>query len=231
VQLTVTRSGPSTASNSVIYSYILSVHLPNSDSLAAATFYGTLYSPFSTTIYNCSNVFVYTAMGSSQAISITNLSVTGKALNYFGEIEMLVTFSKSRTIFLRTSTLEISLSAINTRSISTCTLLEAQNLFSYESKLTNRIILSTKSDIANFASTYTIRCSNVILSSNNPSLQIFWIEAGSILQQSPVVTTTLSLPSSNSALALVSNKNYNSLGYSSEVQFSISLNVQTITTI
>jgi hypothetical protein len=72
------------------------------------------------------------------------------------------------------------------------------------------------------STTYLIECRNLIVQQNSISISVQWIDGANILQNS-ATSYTLSLPAAGPILGSLISKSFNTLGYDSQLTFSLAL--------
>lgn len=110
------------------YYYTVDVKLPQADSLGNAVTYGTVYSPFSSTIASCSYTFnLINSAATNQPIIINNISATAVALSYLADLSFNIKFSIARPDIISSSEIDIQFVNALTTSTTTCSLWSPQN--------------------------------------------------------------------------------------------------------
>lgn len=104
LSLWVSPSAVSTASPLSTYHYSLSILLPQTDSSSNSAFYGSLYSPFSSTASSCSNyINLMNVAATNQVIFITPITHNAVSLNYYADLTFNLKFSTARSNILASS--------------------------------------------------------------------------------------------------------------------------------
>lgn len=223
--LWVISAGAATVTVGTMYTYSLEIITPQTDSMGISSkFYGVLYSPFSGTAETCSNLLSLSNLAPiNQNIVLSNISVSGIALNYYSDVIFDVQFSNSRIVLLPTSTITIQFTNIITTFKTSCLFWTPQKYpFLQEILSSNTVSFTSYDEIAGFSSnSYNIICKNVELFQNLISLKISWLDGANILQQSAIVSYTANLPASNSISGSITGKTYNTIGYDSEFALNI----------
>jgi hypothetical protein len=227
VSIVVVPASAPAVSVSLSYFYSYQVLLPQTDgSGTIALFYGSTFSPFSSLVASCSNMFSlinFTAV--NQNIVLSNMSVSAVALNYLSDISFNVQFSTSRLNLMTSSQITIKFTNALTTALSSCAVWTPQ-LFPFLQEIisANSISLKSYQTISSFSSiSYNILCTNLVLQQNTPSVQVLWTDGANTLQLSTPFSAVTNYPVSTSIVEAITSKNYNSLGFDCEYKIALSL--------
>lgn len=224
LSLWVAPSAVSTVSPLSTYYYSLSVLLPQTDSSSNPAFYGSLYSPFSSTASSCSNyINLMNVAATNQVIFITPISQNAVSLNYYADLTFNLKFSTARSNILSSSVIELTFANAATSPITSCSAWSPQSfIFVQEILSANTVRLAPLTYDTPFTyTTYDVTCSDLIISQNSVTITAKWIDGANVLQQSAATPFTLALPASTATTATLTSKLFNTLGYDAQFSFSI----------
>jgi len=130
--MVVVPASPPSVSSSIPYSYSYKVLLPQTDGTGSIPlFYGVLFSPYSSIISSCSNIFnLMTLSALNQSIAVSNITISGIVLNYLCDISFDVQFSTSRINLMTSSQITIQFTNAVTTSLTSCSIWTPQ-MFSF----------------------------------------------------------------------------------------------------
>jgi hypothetical protein len=208
------------------YYYSIDVVLPQTDTLNNAALFGTLYSPYFSSVSSCSNSMnLINTPGLNQPIIITNITATAVAFAFLADLSFNVKFYLTRADILSSSEIDILFTNAVTSSITTCSLWSPQNYVFLEEILTaSGVRLKPLAYDTPFTFTaYQITCKNVLIQQNSIGVNVKWLDGANVLQQPSANANITSLPTATSIPGSLLSKNFNSLGYDSQFTFSLTL--------
>lgn len=226
VSLWVSPSAVSTVSPLSTYYYSLSMLLPQTDASSNPAFYGSLYSPYTSTASSCSNyINLMNVAATNQVIFITPITSNAVSLNYYADLTFNLKFSTARSNLLSSSAIELTFANSVISSITTCSVWSPQTFIFIQEILSGSTVrlIPLAYDTPFTFITYNVTCSNLIVSQNGVTITAKWWDGANVLQQSAITPFTLALPTSSSSTATLTSKIFNTLGYDSQFSFSISV--------